>query len=274
MNYRHAFHAGNFADCFKHALLVVLLESLARKPAPFSVMDTHAGSGRYDLSADAARRTEEAQGGILRLLANRPDGSPLVPYLDLIGRLGLYPGSPLIIRTLLRPADRLVCCEKHSEEAAALKSLFHDDRQVEVHARSGWEAMGALLPPKQKRGLVFIDPPYEARDEFATLVAALKTGHARFGHGVFAAWYPIKGLASVHGFHADVKAASIRDVIAVNMCLRDPTDPERMNGCGLLVVNPPYRFAEAAETLARAVLAGLGPAEPGAGVQLLRLADE
>jgi 23S rRNA (adenine2030-N6)-methyltransferase len=274
MNYRHAFHAGNFADCFKHALLMALLDCLCRKPAPFCAMDTHAGSGRYDLSADPARRTEEAQGGILRLLANRGAGSPLGPYLDLIGRLGLYPGSPLIIRALLRPGDRLICCEKHPEEAATLKGLFRDDRQVEVHARSGWEAMGALLPPKEKRGLVFIDPPYEARDEFATLVGALKTGHARFGHGVFAAWYPIKGLASVHAFHADVKAASIRDVIALSLCLRDPTDPERLNGCGLLVVNPPYGFAEAGETLARAVLAGLGSSEHGAGAQLLRIADE
>src|SRR4051794_26934444 len=202
MNYRHAFHAGNFADCFKHALLVALLDSLARKPAPFCVMDTHAGSGRYDLCADAARRTEEAQGGILRLLTNRDTASPLAAYLDLIGRLGLYPGSPLIIRSLLRPDDRLVCCEKHPEEMATLKRLFRDDTQVEVHARSGWEAMGALLPPRQKRGLVFIDPPFEERDEFTTLVAGLKTGHARFGHGVFAAWYPIKRLAAVHGLHA------------------------------------------------------------------------
>ncbi|HVY16280.1 MAG TPA: 23S rRNA (adenine(2030)-N(6))-methyltransferase RlmJ [Rhodopila sp.] len=274
MNYRHAFHAGNFADCFKHALLVALLDNLARKPTPFCVMDTHAGSGRYDLSADAAQRTAEAEGGILRLLSNRDGAGPLASYLGLVTQLGLYPGSPMIIRALLRPGDRLVCCEKQPEEAAALKRLFRHDPQVEVHARSGWEALGALLPPREKRGLVFIDPPFEARDEFTTLVAALKTGHARFSHGIHAAWYPVKQLAAVHGFHADMKASGLRDVVTIEMHLRDPVGSERLNGCGMLVINPPYRFTDIARTLVEAVLEGLGTAEPGAGVHVLRLADE
>lgn len=274
MNYRHAFHAGNFADCFKHALLMALVQALSRKPAAFAVMDTHAGSGRYDLSGDAARRTAEAEAGILHLLQTQRADSPLAGYLDLVRRLGLYPGSPLIIRGLLRPSDRLVCCEWHPEEAARLKQLLRGDPQVEVHARSGWEAMGALLPPKEKRGLVFIDPPFEARDEFAVLTAALKTGHARFGHGVFAAWYPVKQLGAVHGFRADMKATGLRDVVTIEMHLRDPTGPDRLSGCGLLLVNPPFRFMETAEALARAVLDGLGATEPGAGVQVFRIADE
>ena len=273
MNYRHAFHAGNFADCFKHALLIDLIECLCRKPAPFCILDTHAGSGRYDLDAEAARRTNEASTGILRLL-DTPAPGVLAPYLDMVRRLGLYPGSPLIERALLRPGDRLVCCERHPEEAALLRRLLARDPQVEVHERSGWEAIGALLPPKEKRGLVFIDPPFEARSEFADTMAALRTGHVRFGHGVFAVWYPVKQLAAVRLFHAEAKASGLRDIVAIEMLLRDPTGPERLNGCGLLVINPPYRFPEQAAALAQAVLDGVGGGEPGGGVQTIRIADE
>lgn len=272
MNYRHAFHAGNFADCFKHALLVALIDALRRKATPFAVLDTHAGSGQYDLDSDAARRTNEAESGIRRLLAAEPP--ELARYLELIQVPGLYPGSPVIVRALLRPTDRLVCCERHPEEYAALRRLFRNDRQVEPHERSGWEAMAALLPPKEKRGLVFIDPPFEDREEFAALTAALRTGHARFGHGMFAAWYPVKQRAAVTLFHADMKDSGIRDIVAVEMLLRDPTSPEKLNGCGMLVINPPYMFESEGAAIARAVLDGLGMREPGAGVRVIRLADE
>jgi 23S rRNA (adenine2030-N6)-methyltransferase len=273
MNYRHAFHAGNFADCFKHALLLALLDSLTRKPTPFLVMDTHAGAGTYDLGADEARRTGEALSGIRRLLESAPD-PVLEPYLSQVRTLGLYPGSPRFIQAALRPQDRLVCCEKHPEEAARLRHLFRWAPQVEVHNRSGWEAMTALLPPKEKRGLVFIDPPYEERDEFASLAKGLSTGHARFRTGIFAAWYPIKNLAAVRGFHADLRASGMRDIVATELLLRDPTEPDRLNGCGLLVINPPYQYADRARLLAQAVLNGLASHEPGAGIQSLVLADE
>jgi len=273
MNYRHGFHAGNFADCFKHALLIDLIACLGRKATPLCILDTHAGAGHYDLQTDAALRTNEAAGGILRLLA-LPDPGILAPYLDLVQFLGVYPGSPAIARGLLRAEDRLICCERHPEEAALLKRYLSGNRLVEVHERSGWEAMGALLPPKEKRGLVFIDPPFEARTEFSDIIAALRIAHARFAHGVYAVWYPVKQLAGVHGFHADLRAWGLRDVIAVEMLLRDPTGPERLNGCGLLVINPPYRFPEQAASLAQAVLDGIGGAEPGGGVQLIRIADE
>ena len=242
MNYRHAYHAGNFADCFKHALLVALLDSFARKPAPYFVLDTHAGAGRYDLEAEAARRTDEAAAGIRRLL-QRPSPA-LGRYLGLVERLGLYPGSPTLIRAALREDDRLACCELHPEDATTLRRQFHRDPQVEVHERSGWEALGALLPPKEKRGLVFIDPPFEARDEFFTLADGLRRGHGRFSHGVFAAWYPVKQMAAVRGFHATLASSGIRDIVAVELHLRDTTNPDRLNGCGLIVINPPYQFEE------------------------------
>jgi 23S rRNA (adenine2030-N6)-methyltransferase len=272
MNYRHAYHAGNFADCFKHALLVALLDSLAAKPAPYFVLDTHAGAGWYDLDAEPSRRTGEADAGILRLL--RSPSPVLARYLELVTRLGLYPGSPALIREVLRPGDRLACCELHPDEASALRRRFHRDTQVEVHQRSGWEALGALLPPKEKRGLAFVDPPFEARDEFAALVESLKRGHTRFRNGVFASWYPIKQLAAVRGFHAGLMSSGIPSIMAVELCVRDATTPDRLNGCGLAVINPPYLFEERARAVADAVLEGIGDGEAGAGTTVIGLVDE
>ncbi len=272
MNYRHAYHAGNFADCFKHALLVDLLDWLARKPAGFFVLDTHAGAGRYDLNAPEAQRTDEAARGIRRLIA-RP--SPVLDrYLGLVARLGLYPGSPALIRAVLRENDRMACCELHPADSSALRGQFRHDRSVAVHERSGWEALGALIPPKENRGLVFIDPPFESRDEFFTLAGGLCQGHGRFGHGIFAAWYPIKQMATVRGFHATLAQCGIRDIVAVELYVRATTDPGRLNGCGLLAINPPYQFEARARAIATAVLEGVGDGEPGAGISVIRLADE
>jgi 23S rRNA (adenine2030-N6)-methyltransferase len=272
MNYRHAYHAGNFADCFKHALLVALVDSFARKASPYFVLDTHAGAGRYDLTSDPALRTGEADTGILRLLPSQ--SSFLKRYLDLIRVLGLYPGSPTLIRALLRPADRLACCEIHPEDAVLLRRQFQRDPQVEVHSRSGWEAVGALLPPGEKRGLVFFDPPFEDPDEFAILADGIRRGHNRFGHGVFAAWYPIKQRAAIRTFHATLRASRIRDIVAVELHLRAPTTADRLNGCGLLVINPPYQFAEQSDQIAADVLSGLGCDDSGAGTSVIRVADE
>jgi 23S rRNA (adenine2030-N6)-methyltransferase len=272
MNYRHAFHAGNFADCFKHALLIALLDSFASKPTPFFVLDTHAGAGWYDLEAEASRRTAEADMGIMRLL--RSQSPELGRYLGLVTQLGLYPGSPALIRAVLRPNDRLACCELQPDEASALKRRWHRDTQVEVHERSGWEALGALLPPEEKRGLVFIDPPFEARDEFLTLLEGLRRGHARFRHGIFASWYPIKQLAAVRSFHSGLLSSGIRNIVAVGLRLRDPTNPDGLNGCGMVVINPPYHFENNARVIADAVLKGLGEEKDGAGTEVFKLADE
>jgi 23S rRNA (adenine2030-N6)-methyltransferase len=272
MNYRHLFHAGNFADCFKHALLVSLVDSLARKPTPFCVLDTHAGAGRYDLDAEPARRTREADRGIRRLLQH--PSSALARYLDLVNSFDLYPGSPLLIRALLRPNDRLVCCELNPREARTLRSLFYRDPQVSVHERSGWEALEGLLPPKEKRGLILVDPPFERGDEFSALADGLRRGYRRFARGVFAAWYPIKHLAPVRNFLADVESSLIRDIVAVELYLREATDPGRLNGCGLLVINPPFGFEGQAGPIANAVLDRLGGNEPQARVNIVRVAGE
>jgi len=272
LNYRHAFHAGNFADCMKHALLVWLLRAMARKPAPFCVLDTHAGAGHYDLAAGPAERTGEWRDGIGRLLQDPPPA--LADYVALVRSLGLYPGSPALVRALLRDSDRLACCELQPDEFALLRRRFRNDAQISVHHRDGWEALGALLPPAERRGLVLIDPPYESATEFADLAAGLRRGLGRFAAGVFAAWYPVKQRAPVDTCHDALRAAGLRDVVAAELWLRAPLDPRRLNGSGLLLVNPPFRFETEAPAILAALLDRLGGGEPGEATRILRLADE
>ena len=274
MNYRHAFHAGNFADCHKHALLHALLEGLLRKPTPLRVLDTHAGIGRYDLSAEQARRTDEAAAGILRLL-EVADG-PLAPWLDLVRAAGVaaYPGSPALAAAMLRADDRLSLVELHPEDHAALRAAFRADRRVETHRRDAYEAARALTPFPEKRGLVLYDPPFEAPGEFDRLAGAIAAVHRRARFHVQAAWYPIKGRAPVRGFHAALKAAGIPNILACELHLRAPTDAARLNGSGLLVVNPPWGFEDAARARMDALAARLATGEAGGGWSLERIADE
>lgn len=272
MNYRHAFHAGNFADCVKHALLVWLLRAMARKDKPFLVLDTHAGLGQYDLAAAEALRTGEANGGILRLLDDPP--AALADYVGVVRSLGLYPGSPAITRAMLRPGDRLICCELHPEDHAVLRRHFRDDRAVSVHLRDGYASLGAFLPPAERRGLVVIDPPYEAADEFSRVAAALGAAWRRFPGGVYAAWYPIKHRAPVRGFVAALREGGVRDVVAAEFWLREPLDASRLNGCGLAVVNPPWQFEVEAPAILGALLGRLGSGERGEGFAVERWVDE
>nr|WP_321983609.1 23S rRNA (adenine(2030)-N(6))-methyltransferase RlmJ [uncultured Lichenicoccus sp.] len=275
MNYRHAYHAGNFADCMKHALLVWLLRALARKPAAFAVLDTHAGAGRYDLEADAATRTGEWHQGIGRLLDARPDEA-LADYLGLV-RAGeaprKYPGSPRLIQALLRPQDRLACCELHDQDHASLHRLFRGDPRVAVHARDGWAAIPALLPPRgARRGLTLIDPPFEQPGEFDRIAAAIRAARSRFGAGIVAAWYPIKHRAPVRAFHDRLREAAEPDLVAAELLLRPPLEAARLNGCGVLVASPPWGFEPAATAILDAVADGLG--ESGAHGSLTRITPE
>jgi 23S rRNA (adenine2030-N6)-methyltransferase len=274
MNYRHAFHAGNHADCLKHALLLPLLQALARKPAPFAVLDTHAGRGSYDLAAGEAARTGEAALGALRL--RDVTQGPLLPYVTALRAEGFparYPGSPVLVRAALRPQDRLVCCELHPEDHAALRAHVARDPQVAVHRRDAWEATRALTPFPERRGLVLIDPPFEQEGEFDRLAEAIAALRRRFRAAILAAWYPVKHRAPVRDFHDALRAGGVRDLLACEMWLREPTDPRRLNGSGLLVANPPFGFAAAAGEILAALLARLGP-EPGAGVAVTRVAEE
>jgi len=272
VNYRHAFHAGNFADCMKHALLLAALRALLRKPAPFAVLDTHAGRGAYDLDAPEAIRSGEQAFGVRRLLGLPP--GPLDDWRDAVTALGLYPGSPALIHAVLRPQDRLLCCELHADDHAALRARFRGDAQVAVHHRDGWEALRALTPLPERRGLVLIDPPYEQPGEFERLAAGLALVAGRMRGAVQIGWYPIKHRAPVRAFHAALRAGGVRDIVAAELELREPLDPTRLNGCGLAVVNPPFGWEDDARSLLPALLAGLGDDEAGAGWAVTRITDE
>ena len=272
MNYRHEFHAGGLADCMKHALLVWLLTALQRKPGALFVLDTHAGAGRTDLAGSQAARTNEWQAGIGRLLA-APAGSALADYLSLVRGFGdgVYPGSPLLTRALLRDTDRLACCELHPEAHAALRRRFAADPDVAVHRRDGWEALAALLPPRgQTRGLVLIDPPFERAGESERMAAGLRLARRRFPGGVVAAWYPIKHRAPLRAFHDAVQASGERDLLTAELLLRPPLDPGRLNGSGLLVAGAPWGFAQAASSILDAIADACGETGAHAQVGLVR----
>jgi 23S rRNA (adenine2030-N6)-methyltransferase len=254
MNYRHAFHAGNFADVFKHTILIGLLQALKEKPAPFCYVDTHAGAGRYDLGGSAAKKTGESADGIGRL-AGLTKPPPIVrTYIDMLRSLNagaalagtrIYPGSPLIAATLMRADDRAILCELHPEEATQLKRLFAADRRIGVHQRDGYAALGALLPPPERRGLALIDPPFEAQDdEFHAIEAALLAAHRRWPAGIYAIWYPIKRREQTRPFHRWFVTRQIPKVLVAELLRQSDDSPLRLNGCGMIIVNPPWKFDE------------------------------
>ena len=274
MNYRHAYHAGNFADVVKHAVLALLIERLKAKDPAFCVLDTHAGIGRYDLRSTPAQKTGEFRSGILRLLEHDPRSLPaeLKPYLGAVRALNgganfsaaalrWYPGSPRLVRSLMRRQDKLTLLELHPEDAASLSELFAHDRQVTVRQADGYIGLKALLPPPERRGLVLIDPPFERRDEFERLAKGLRQAYRRWATGQYLLWYPIKDRPPVEAFHEALRAAGIPRILVVEFLLRPADDAERLNGCGLVLVNPPWKTDEALGALLpalAAILAGEG----------------
>ena len=271
MNYRHAFHAGNHADVLKHVVLLALCDALAAKPAPCFAMDTHAGRGLYRLEGDEARRTGEAAEGVARL--RRGIDPAIDRYLDAIAACrdahgdDAYPGSPWLLAHALRAQDRIACCELQPEEAAALKAVFAGDARVAVHARDGYAAVKALLPPKVDgqrfaRGVVLIDPPYEAQlQEFDAAFAALREGLARWPQAAFALWYPVKQRRALQPMLREATALPAKSSLLVELLVRPDDSPLRMNGSGLLLLNPPFAIEERLETILAALRATLEEGE-------------
>jgi len=249
MNYRHAYHAGNFADVLKHAVLALVIEHLKSKPAPFRVIDTHAGIGLYDLSSEAALKTGEWRAGIGRVIdADLPADAAavLAPYLAVVravngaGALNRYPGSPLIARRLMRACDRLVVNELHPEDHAELAALFARDAETKVLSLDGWTALKSLLPPRERRGVVLVDPAFEEEGELDRLVEGLQEAVRRFSTGTFLLWYPIKDVKAVAAFRRKIAALELPKVLAVELMIRGAEDAQRLNGAGLIVVNAPH----------------------------------
>jgi 23S rRNA (adenine2030-N6)-methyltransferase len=280
LNYRHAFHAGNHADVLKHVVLLALCDALTAKAAPCFALDTHAGRGLYRLAGTEALRSGEARGGIERVAGG--GDSLLARYLAAIAACrhvhgeDAYPGSPWLLAHAFRPQDRIACCELEPREHAALKANFTDDPRVATHARDGYTAMRALLPPRvgeQRfvRGLVLVDPPYEAQlAEFDLAIAALREGLGRWPQAAFALWYPIKrrrDLAAVYRGFADLPA---RAALRCELLVRPDDSPLRMNGSGLLLLNPPWRLDETLARTLPVLQAALGEAGASCRVDWLR----
>lgn len=258
MNYRHSYHAGNFADVLKHAVLAQIITYLKRKDQAFRVIDTHAGIGVYDLSSVEAQKTGEWREGVGRVMkaSLSPDlGAFLAPWLETVttlnpeGGLRHYPGSPKLARLLMRKKDRLSAIELHPADAEKLRAAFEGDYQVRVIELDGWLALGAHVPPKEKRGLVVVDPPFEREGEFDRIVDGLAKAYRRWPGGIYALWYPIKDYAAVARFRDRLRSAGIARILDVSLSVRGPSPEPRLDGSGLVVVNPPFLLEEEMQTI-------------------------
>ena len=278
MNYRHAFHAGGFVDGMKHVTLTRLIEYLKLKPAAFRMIDTHAGIGRYSLTGDEAKRSPEWLDGIDRLLRAeiRPTAKTLLqPYLDAVmsenpnGTLARYPGSPLLARRLFRPQDRLSALELHPADYRKLRDLFAGDVQVRVTELDGWLALNAYVPPKEKRGLVLVDPPFEEPGEWGRLVEGLGKAHRKWATGIYLLWYPLKEPREVKGFVADLKATGIARMLRAELTVA-PAVAGTLYGSGLIVVNPPYTLEGELRTVLPALAEVLQQGKAGHRLEWIR----
>ena len=258
MNYRHGFHAGNFADVLKHAVLTRILAHLNAKDAPYRIVDTHAGAGRYDLGSEEALRTHEWKDGIARI-----DRSPLAPAVESIlkpwrdalsGARALfgpdaYPGSPWLCRQAMRADDRLIAAELHPQTHKRLAAVLGRDQRCKALAIDGWNALRGNVPPKERRGLVLIDPPFEEKDEFATLEAQFIAAHRKWPTGIYALWYPVKDRRAVENLLSAVMAAGIGRLLRMEIDVDRPEAAGGLSATGLLVVNPPWTLAHEARIL-------------------------
>jgi 23S rRNA (adenine2030-N6)-methyltransferase len=265
MNYQHAFHAGNFADVHKHAVLAYILSYLQQKPAAFRVIDSHAGAGRYDLLASEANRSGEWHGGIERVWLEQGTLGPklssiLGPYLQTVaacnpdGNLRIYPGSPVIAQKLLRPQDRLIACEIEPRSVAGLAAVLRGDRRAKALTIDGWTAVSAYVPPKERRGVILVDPPFEEQADFPRLCEMLAVAHRKWPAGIFMLWYPIKSREAPDALARRLQRLGIAKVLRSELLLGIPRADAGLGGSGLIVVNPPFTL----ESDLRTVLPALG----------------
>lgn len=281
MNYRHLYHAGNFADVFKHALMARALDYLARKDAPLFYLDTHAGGGEHDLTSAEARRTGEWRDGVGRLLdASLPAAMNdlVAPYMKAARLMDTearetYRGSPLLAQALTRARDRLILCELHEHDARTLKRAIGRDRRVKILNMDGYVALNAFVPPPERRGLVLVDPPFEATDEFPRLADGLAKAWAKWRTGVYMAWYPRKDLAAVGAFKRALVAAGPRKVLCLELDVAAPAPDAPLAGSGLIVINPPHVLESEARALLP-FLATLLARGPGGGWRVDWVAGE
>ncbi len=288
MNYRHHFHAGNFADVMKHMILVQLVQGLQRKEKGFLCLDTHAGRGSYDLvqaeKGDSLQRAAEYPDGIGRIWNEKRVPRAIEEYLELVkahdrasGGDALtprfYPGSPALLKRLARPQERMIFCELNEEEYAHLDAGFGGDRQVEVRQTNGYTAVKAVLPPVERRALVLIDPPFESQAEFSHVVDALRDGLRRLPAATFAVWYPLTERAKLQAFFVALRALDLPPTFVTELLIAGEESERKLKGCALLVLNPPWKVAEEIG-LAMRWLGHALALEEGAGANLSWLVPE
>lgn len=271
MNYRHIYHAGNFADVFKHAVLIALFEQLSKKDTPYFFLDTHAGIGLYDLGREEALKTQEFKSGwngVETALQLTPEVARLKAVVAELRHSQhnpkLYPGSPWFALSCMRPQDRAALCELHTEDYETLKQNLHFDKRMAVHHRSGYEALNALLPPKEKRGLVLIDPPYESeRDEFPNLIKDLQLAHKKWANGILALWYPIKTRQPINELHRALKESGLPKALNLELCIYPDDSDFHLNGAGMVIINTPWQFEQQMQTMLAELWALLSPSQLG-----------
>jgi 23S rRNA (adenine2030-N6)-methyltransferase len=272
VNYRHAYHAGNFAEVVKHATLARVVAHLREKPAAFRILDTHAGAGLTDLGGPEASRTGEWRDGIGRLRVAALDGRAralLAPYLDAVAacnagdQLTAYPGSPVLVRGWLRPQDRLLACELEPAAALALVRRMRGDARVKVVTIDGWTALSAYLPPKERRGAVLIDPPFEQPNEFPRLADGLAVAHRKWPSGTYLAWYPIKDRREADGFCRKLASTRIPKMLRAELTIGPDRAAARLAGTGLVVINPPWTLEADLAVLLPVLAEVLGRERPG-----------
>lgn len=268
MNYRHGYHAGNFADVFKHAVLARVLTLMSAKQTPYRVIDTHAGAGRYDLDGKNAQATGEANNGIRKLLGNLPQGAALEllqPYLHAVEKCApAYPGSPLIVQTLARAQDAMVFCELHPEEFALLEKSIGRDRRAKTLALDGWIALKSLLPPKERRGVILIDPPYEDPAEFKRVADGLEEAVRRFATGIYLIWYPLKNRHDTDAAIRRIVRAAAKPALKLEFEIEKRQAEGPLHATGMLLINPPWKLKEECELILPALHQSLAGANRGA----------
>jgi 23S rRNA (adenine2030-N6)-methyltransferase len=276
MNYRHAFHAGNFADVFKHNILARILTHLREKTAPFRVIDTHAGEGLYDLAGEEATRTGEWRDGIGRLFGVKlpADAAALMAtYFSVLracngaGEWRYYPGSPVLARHLLRPQDRLVACELEPRAAAVLSRQLRACPAAKVVRIDGWIALNAYVPAKERRGLVIVDPAFEQPNDLTRLANGVAAAYRKWPTGIYVLWYPIKGHDETDRVIKTLQRAAIEKYLRAEFAVASPQRAGVLNACGVIVVNPPWRLGAEIRTFAPPLLNALAR-DSGAGYAL------
>lgn len=279
MNYRHIFHAGNFADVVKHLVFRLCLSYLQQKEKGLFVLDAFAGTGLYDLSADQALRTGEFRDGIARLMESTPHNADIADFRDFCAARyaqGLYAGSPLMAAEMLRPQDRLVANELHPEDALTLGATLRRFRNASVTTLDAYESIRAHIPPPERRGIILIDPPFEKKNEFDLLVRQMREWKKRWETGCYLIWYPIKAGQPIDALYDAARATGFKDIYAIECLLRPRDTAEGLNGCGVLILNTPFGIAERMRALQEelALSLGISPALPRSGLQVLSLSEK